>query len=206
LNKIAFYQNRRDEVPNQELARELAEAKDAEGIREIVDHLHNPNPNIQADCIKVLYEVGALDPGLVAEYWEEFLALLRHKHNRMVWGGMCALAAIAGLRAQELGPHVAEIERAMDAGSVITVDNGVKALADIAAGAPEFSPAIFPYMLNHLRTCRLKEVPQHSEKTLPAVTAANKAEFIDLLQNRMERMTAPQSARVKRVIKSAEKR
>ena len=206
LKKIAYYQKRRDEVPNQELARELAEEKDAEGVREIVEHLHDRNPQIQADCVKVLYEIGALDPQLIAEYWEEFLALLGHKNNRMVWGGMSALAAIATLKARELGPHAAELKRAMDAGSVITVDNAVKALADIAAAAPEFSPAIFPYLLDHLRTCRIKEVPQHSEKILPAVTAANKAEWIALLQKRMERMTVPQAARVKKVIKAAEKR
>jgi len=34
-------QNRRDEVPNQELARELARKKDRKGIQEIVDNLAN---------------------------------------------------------------------------------------------------------------------------------------------------------------------
>ena len=35
LNKIAYFQNRRDEVPNQELARQLAEKKNKKGIQEI---------------------------------------------------------------------------------------------------------------------------------------------------------------------------
>ena len=39
LNRIAYLQNRRDEVPNQELARELAEQKDRAGIHEIAENL-----------------------------------------------------------------------------------------------------------------------------------------------------------------------
>jgi hypothetical protein len=39
LNKIAFYQNRRDEVPNQQLAKELAETENKKGIKEITKNL-----------------------------------------------------------------------------------------------------------------------------------------------------------------------
>jgi hypothetical protein len=41
LDRIAHLQNRRDKVPNQELA------------REIVENLGNKDKNIQADCVKV---------------------------------------------------------------------------------------------------------------------------------------------------------
>ena len=37
LDQISFYQNRRDEGPNQELARQLAAAQDQVGIQEISD-------------------------------------------------------------------------------------------------------------------------------------------------------------------------
>ena len=46
LNQIAYFQNRRDEVPNQELARQLAETQDRAGIREIAENLWNKNSNI----------------------------------------------------------------------------------------------------------------------------------------------------------------
>lgn len=39
LERIAYYQNRRDEAPNQELARELANQRDIAGIREIASIL-----------------------------------------------------------------------------------------------------------------------------------------------------------------------
>ena len=37
LERIAYFQNRRNEAPNQELAKELAEKQDHEGIREIAE-------------------------------------------------------------------------------------------------------------------------------------------------------------------------
>jgi hypothetical protein len=62
INQIAFYSGRRDEVPNQELAKKLAETRDREGLREIAAHLMDKNPSIQSDCLKVLYETGYLEP------------------------------------------------------------------------------------------------------------------------------------------------
>ena len=48
LQRIAYYQNRRDEVPNQELAKELAAKKDRKGIREIAANLWSKNQNVQS--------------------------------------------------------------------------------------------------------------------------------------------------------------
>jgi hypothetical protein len=80
LNQIAHFQGRRDEVPNQELARQLAEARDRDGIQEIAANLWNPDADIvdasiAGDCVKVLYEVGYLAPELIADYAEDFIKL-----------------------------------------------------------------------------------------------------------------------------------
>ena len=206
LNRIAHFQKRRDEIPNQELARDLAVRKDRAGIREIAEALWSKDKNIRADCIKVLYEVGYLEPDLIAEYVDDFLRLLKSKNNRLVWGGMTALSAVAELKADAIYAHLDEIEKTMEAGSVITMDNGVQTLARAASANQKYNQAIFPYLLNHLRTCRPKEVPQHSEKTLPAVNAANKAEFISALEKRMIDLSGSGLARVKKFIKEADKR
>jgi hypothetical protein len=206
LNKIAYYQNQRSDVPNQELARELAASKDRDGVREIAEGLWNKDKNIQSDCLKVLYETGYLDPALVADYAGDFLKLLKSRNNRLVWGGMIALSTVADLKADEIFPHFDEIVDIMNKGSVITMDNGVKALALVASRNPAYNQKIFPYLLDHLSTCRPKEVPQHAEKTLPAVTAGNKSDFIRVIEKRLEDMTASQTARLKKVIKTAQKR
>ena len=191
LDRIAHFQNRRDEVPNQELARDLAAQQDREGIREIAENLWNKNKNIQADCIKVLYEIGYIDPSLIAGFAEDFLKLLKSRNNRLVWGGMIALSTVAELRADFINGSLDQILKAMDAGSVITVDNAVKTLA-LAASKDAYRLSIFPHLLEHLRTCRPKDVPQHAEKSLPAVDASNKDEFIAVLDKRMEDLSAAQ--------------
>ena len=206
LNRIACQKNRRDEVPNQELARELAESDNRVGIQEIAENLWNKDTNVSFDCVKVLYEVGYIKPELIAEYVSDFLTLMKSKHNRLVWGAMLALSTIAALRTDEIYAQCNEIQKVMDKGSVITVDNGVKILAIVASKNETYRAEIFPYLLNHLATCRPKDVPQHSEKTLTAVDAANKGEFIAVLEKRMVDLQGAQVTRVKKVIKEAEKK
>jgi hypothetical protein len=204
LNRIAYFQGRRDEVPNQELARELAASEDQAGIREIAENLWNREPNVRSDCLKVLYEIGYLKPELIASYAGDFLKLLGNRNNRMVWGGMIALSTIAGLAADQIYPHVAEIERVMESGTIITIDAGVLALSRMAATDDDRQTALLPYLLDFLRTCRPSDVPRHAERILMAVTAGSKDEFIAVLQARLPQLTPAQAARLKKVIRQAE--
>jgi hypothetical protein len=206
LERLAHSKGRRDEVPNQELARDLAAKKDRAGIREIAANLSNPDKDIQADCVKVLYEVGYIAPALIADYAEDFLKLLHSRNNRLVWGGMIALGTVASLKADLVFAHRAEIEKVMDEGSVITMDNGVLALARAAAKNEKYNKAIFPYLLNHLKTCRLKEVPQHAEKTLPAVNATNRTQFAAVVTKRMKDLSGSAVTRLTKVLREAEAR
>ena len=203
LDQLASSLGRRDEVPNQELAKALAADKNKQGIHEVAGNLWNKNKNIQADCIKVLYEVGYIEPKLIAGYTEEFVKLLRSKNNRLVWGGMTALAEVAKTNPDVVFRHLNEIKKAKETGSVITVDNVISTLAYTAAAKEDFNKAIFPYLLNHLASCRPKEVPQHSERTLPAVNSSNKKDFIEILEKRTEDLSGSGLARVKKVIKQA---
>lgn len=202
LDKLSSSLGRRDEVPNQELARELARKKDKKGIQEIVDAL--ANRKLQNDCIKFLYEIGEIDPPLIAAYAPQFVRLLSSRNNRLVWGGMTALATIAEIRAKDVVANRVAIEKAFKSGSVIAVDQGVRVLARAASANAEYNRKLFPFLLDHLKHCRPKEVPQHSESTLPAVTHANKKKFIALLNARLDVLTPTQTARVRKVIKAAE--
>lgn len=203
LDRIAITQGRRDEALNQALARDLAEREDQEGIRELVANLRHADQNVRSDCLKTLYEVGYLRPELIADYAVEFLRLLHDRNNRMAWGAMIALSTIAPLRAGELYPQRQRIQAAMAEGSVITVDNGVKVLAAVAAADATYRAELFPYLLNHLATCRPKDVPQHAEAIARAVDAAQADAFVAVLERRLDNMSASQAARVQRVIAQA---
>lgn len=203
LSRLACALGRRDEVPNRELARALVDAQDTDNIQEIATNLWNKDVHIQSDCVKVLYEIGYLQPRLITAYAEDFVKLLKNRNNRLVWGGMLAISTIGVLAADELFPHIREIEKAMINGSVITRDAGVLALAGIASTSDERRQAILPTLLDHLRSCRPKDVPQHCEKILLAVNASYKTEFISLLEKRMEDLQGMQLRRVRKVIHQA---
>jgi hypothetical protein len=205
IPRLATSLGRRDEVPNQELARDLAAQKDKAGIREIAENLWNRDKNIQADCIKVLYEVGSIESQLIADYVEDFAKLLRSKNNRLVWGGMTALAEVAKANPDAVFKYLDEIKRAKETGSVITVDNAISTLATVAAANNKYNKDIFPYLLKHLLSCRPKEVAQHSEKILQAVSRSNNADFIEALEKRIEDLSGPGLTRVQKVIRQANK-
>ena len=206
LDRLSSSLGRRDEVPNQELAYDLATRGDEAGIREVAENLWNKDKKIQADCIKVLYEVGSMEPKLIAGYTDDFVKLLRSKNNRLVWGAMTALAEVAKVDPDSVFSHLYEIKKAKETGSVITVDNAITTLACTASANNEYNKAIFPYLLNHLSSCRPKEVPQHAERILPAVNSSNKDDFISILEKRTEDLSGSGLARVKKAMKQASNR
>lgn len=201
LNKIAHLQGRRDEIPNQQLARELAEAEDKAGIQEIADNLWNRDAAIQSDCLKVLYEIGYLKAALIADYVGDFVRLACGKNNRLAWGGMIALSTIASLQSVAIDAQFELLKRAIDRGSVITVDNGVKTLALVAAQHTAHRQQIIAFLLDHLATCRPKDVAQHAEHSLPAIDHDNKEAFVQVLEKRLPHLTSAGAGRVRKVLK-----
>ncbi|TAL38896.1 MAG: hypothetical protein EPN93_03455 [Spirochaetes bacterium] len=206
LDKLASAQGRRDDEPNRELARAIAAKKDARAVAELAENLSNPEKSIRGDCIKTLYEIGYVAPALIASHADAFIALLDSGDNRMVWGAMIALSTFAGIRASDLFKASERIVQAMEKGSVITVDAGVKVLAGVAAADVRSGARVFPLLLTHLANCRPKEVGQHAETVLVAVNAKNKKAFIETLEARIEHLSAAQKARVAKVIKKAQAR
>jgi hypothetical protein len=204
IEKIAFYRKRRDEVPNQELAADLAKKKDKKGIREIAAHLWDRNKNVRSDCLKVLYEIGYLDPVLIAPYTEDFLRLLDDRENRMVWGAMIGLAAAADLRPKAIWPKADQLMESVDCGSVITVVWGIRVLAKVAAASPTYKKKIFPFLLAYLGKTIPRDVPTHAESMLCAVGPRDRKPLLAILSKREGEMSASQKTRLKKVVHALE--
>jgi len=201
LPKLAVSLGRKDEVPNQDLAKEIVASRNTAGVTELVENLSNKDASIANDCIKTLYEIGNLEPSLVTPHVDEFIRLLFSKNNRIVWGAMMALATIAPLAPEKIFLSRDRIKTAMKDGSVITVDNGIKVLAQVAATSPEYNREIFPFLLEHLKHCRTKEVPQHAESTLVCVHSGNRAAFEAVLKERLTGMTPSQTSRIRKIFR-----
>jgi hypothetical protein len=200
LNKIAFFQNIRSDIPNQELARELTASENRDDIKEIAANLWHKNKNVQSDCLKVLYEIGYINPALIADHVNDFILLLSNKNNRLVWGAMIALATIAKLRADDIWPHIADVIHTIENGSVITVVNGVKVLAGVASTNPDYSKKLLPVLLNIVKTTIPRDVSTHAESMLCMINDANRDELLDVLKSREPEMTsASHKSRLRKV-------
>jgi hypothetical protein len=55
------------------------------------------------------------------------------------------------------------------------------------------------------KTCRPKEVAQHAESSFGAVNEGNKAQFIEVLNQRLPMVTDTQAVRIKKLLKKLEK-
>src|SRR5689334_1103234 len=193
LDRLASALQRGDEAPNQELAREIAQANDTAAVRELAANLVNADKAIQSDCIKVLYEIGALNPDMIAPYCNDFVNLLKRRNNRLVWGAMTALGAIAGQKADELWPHVDLIFSTTLNGSVITQDWGVRVLAAISARNSAYEQRIVPFLKTFLQDCPSKDLPRHAESVLIAINPSKRDDFVRLFEARMPSLKPAQA-------------
>ena len=206
LTKLACQQNRRDETPNKNLARELVEKKDIEAIKEIAENLWNRDKNIQSDCIAVFEYIGYLAPELIEDYVSDLLKLISNRNNRLVWGAMITLALVADRKPEDVFANLDAIIRAIEKGSVITRDNGIKTLAALASVNEEYNEVVFPLLIEHLKSCRPKSVPQHAESVMRAVNSENQEQFTAVLHQRFDILSSTQQRRVKKLLKACEGR
>lgn len=201
LDELANAQGVKSDVPNQKLARKLTEHNNSDEIKVIVENLGNKDKSIQSDCIKVLYEIGYIKPILISDYVNELIKLLNSRNNRLVWGGMIALSTIASLKAKEIFEQRETIKKVLEKGSVITADAGIKTISQVAASGGKYNKALFPYLIECIKTCRPKSVAQYSESIFEAVSEENKTQFIKAVNERKDILNPSQLKRVDKLLK-----
>jgi hypothetical protein len=201
LDKLASSLNRRDEVPNQLLAEEIVRSKDRSAVKELVENLQNRNRKIQSDCIKVLYEIGERSPDLIADYADEFAALLESANGRLVWGAMTALDAIASADPERISALLPKVLAGAESGSVIARDHAVGILVTLA-GTERHAERCFPILLEQLETCPANQLPMYAEMSAPIVSHSNRKRFGSVLRARALALAKEsQKKRVARVLK-----
>jgi len=201
LNKLASALDRRDEVPNQELAQQIVTDNDTNAVKELVDNLKNKSKDIQNDCIKVLYEIGELKPALIADYGNNFVALLDSKNNRLQWGGMTALSSITSENPKAIYAVLAKIVAAADKGSVITKDYAVNILIKLCS-IKEYADDAFSLLNEQLLHSPTNQLPMYAERAVPIINENNKKLFVRTLSSRLDEIEKDtKRKRVEKVIK-----
>jgi hypothetical protein len=201
LNKLATALNRRDEVPNQELAKHIVGAKDTRAVKELIENLSHKDKNIQSDCIKVLYEIGERAPALIAPYYREFGKLLDSKNNRLVWGAMTALDSIAAQEPKGVYGFLPKILDVADSGSVITRDHAVGILVKLGT-LKQYADECIPLLVEQLLTCPNNQFPMYAEMSLALVTDKNKSVLQKVMTRQLDGLEKEsQKKRVAKVLK-----
>jgi hypothetical protein len=205
IAKLATSLNRRDEGPNQKLAKQIADTNDKNAIKELIENLDNKNKRIQGDCIKVLYEIGELKPKLISGYAKEFVALLDNKNNRLQWGAMTALHSITSEDPKTIYSALPKIIDVADSGSVITNDHCVGILIKFCA-VRQYANDAFSLLNQRLMVCPANQLPMYAENALPIINDKNKATFVKTLTSRLREIEKEtKRLRVEKVIKKVNK-
>lgn len=202
LEHLATTLNRRDEVPNQELARRVVAEDNRVAVRELVENLHHTNKGIQFDCIKTLYEIGAVNPDLISKYHRDFGNLLESKHNRLVWGAMMALDTIVAKEPKAIYGMLAKILKTADtSGSVIARDHAVGILAKLATLKP-YQRNCVALLLEQLMSCPNNQFAMYVEKSVPVIDEGNRKRFQQVIERRLPDLDREsQKNRVAKVLK-----
>lgn len=201
LNQLAYSLGINSEEPNKALAAKIVAANDKAGVKELVANLDNKVSRIQSNCIKTLYEVGEQKPELIAPNAKEFIALLDHKNNRLVWGAMTALSAITLQNAPLLYDAIAKIVAIAEKGSVITRDRAVLILADLGS-IKKYNETAVLLLFEQLMAAPENQFPSYAEKTAPIVPPTHKAAFLKILNDRLPGIeTESKKKRVEKIIR-----
>ena len=181
---LASSLGRRDEGPNVELAQHIAKTEDKSAIKELVENLSNDKSDVQADCIKVLYEIGDKKPRLVSVFARQFLALLGSKNNRLVWGAMTALDSITLEEPAAIADNLAKITEIANKGSVITRDHAVSIFTKLAS-IRKYEAKAVPLLIEQLEICPDNQLPMYAEGLPPIVNDGTRSVFIKVLGSRL---------------------
>ena len=186
-DRLAGALERRDEHPNIALAEDLASSSDVSAIAELADLVREGDTRQRNDAMKVLYEIGARRPDLLASHCGLFLEALGSKTNRQVWGAMSALDTLASLRADEIAAELPKIIDAADRGSVIAKDRCTSILTKLAKAG--YAERAVPILLERLKSAAPNQFPTYAEQTADVVTATEKPGLIATIRQRLGSMT-----------------
>jgi hypothetical protein len=193
IDELASSLGRRDEQPNFWVAESLADDPEPGAVAELVEAFASEPAALASDAATALQKLAELDPAQVAPHAAAIAALLASANNRLVWGAATILHGVAAARPDAVRPHVGALMRAVAAGSVITQDHGVGALA--ATG----DHAALDFAFAHLRTCGWHFVPLRAERVAPFV-GDRWPEFRDAVESRLPEQNAHGARRIRRLL------
>jgi hypothetical protein len=200
LDKLASALGRNDEKPNVALAEALTTRADRKAISELAEALTKGSRAVQNDAIKVLYEIGERKPALIAPHVEVFFDLLASKNNRLVWGALSALDAVASVEAKRLHSRLKELLAAEETASVIGKDKTISILCKLTAAG--FAKTTVPVLLELVKKSAVNQLPMYAEHVAAVIPPKDVAKFRSVVSARLAKVPFPaKRARLEKVLR-----
>jgi hypothetical protein len=187
LERLSSMRGERDNVADVALAEDIVKTRNKKAIEELVEHLQDKNKRLTSDCIKTLYEIGEREPKMIAEYVEDFAALLTSKTQRHVWGAVTALNMAASANPEAVHTHLKAILKAAEGESVIARDHAVHILRKLCIAG--HNKQCYPILLKIIRDAPVNQWPTYAEQAAEVATASQQATLAELIRSRMENIT-----------------
>ncbi len=197
-DQLSSSKGQRGEAANIALAQKIAAAGDKESVAELIRLVETDKPGIQNDAIKVLYEIAALKPELIAGRVSFFAGLLASDNNRLQWGAMKALDLIAAFDADLIAEQLGTILSAANQGSVITNDHATAILVKLA-GIKKHAAQALPPLFSRLKNSPANQFGMYAEMCAPVLDEKAMVEFQAILKSRLKSL--PKASQQKRIEK-----
>lgn len=184
LAQLASSSGHNDQSTNIGLAKSLCRDEDHTAIAHVVGILQTGSKPQRKDAIKVLYEVGARNPGLIAPFTDVFFETMESRDNRIVWGALMALAKISSVQPERVADRMHLVLTAADNGSVIAKDQAIEILAALKS-LPGHAKVANDALFDRLRTAATNQLPKYSEITAASLLPGEKEEFLSIIEMRL---------------------
>ncbi len=196
---LASSLGRRDEKPNILLAEDMVIEDNQAAIEELIHLCQGTDNKLAADAIKVIYEVGRLNPQMLNGCIPKLISLLKAKQNRLQWGSMIAISTLTGIYPKEIYRHLGPLIDAMQSGSVITKDHGVKILVNLSIDK-KYTKSILPILLEFIQEAPINQFTTYVERINSLKLLHFKEEFVEIIRSRLPEFEA-YPAKTKKLLK-----
>jgi len=190
---------RKDQQPNIDLAKKLAKSGTNDDIIELFEYCKSGKKVQKSDAIKVIYELAQLRPSLVAPYIQNLIDLLATKNNRMIWGILQAINALADENPEVIIKNLNLILQASDRSSVIAKDNLMAILAKLNQ-KPRFKKLLTPVILQRLEHSAPNQFPTYAQLIAPTIEKESKEVLMQIILERRKSISS--IAKLKRLDKT----
>jgi len=146
--------------------------------------------------------LGMLRPELITPFTETFVNLLNGKNNRLTWGAMESLHAIAKAEPDAIYAVLPQILDAADRGSVITRDHAVGILT-VLGKQKKYAHEAIPLLIDIMKGCPVNQLPSYAESALTIINPEFKEELAAVLRMRLSELIdlPAKQKRVEKVLK-----